>query len=179
MTSWSLWTALLGTYNLVSFRFCCCLILFEYDNKCERVCAYSVAFFCAVGKQDRSWPLEKLSARVLLLRDLFDLLPNTSSYCPSQYFLGQRASGLDQPHGAATMLQTLDSGSHAMTCWSLQWDIPMHLGEFSYVSFLHFYGLLHWPWLMFSLFLVSYLFIDTLLYLLFDCCFVCVCVCVF
>ena len=81
MTSWSLWTALLGTYNLVSFRFCCCLILFEYDNICERVCAFSVMFFCAdcaARKQDSS-SLWKLSARVLLLRDLFDLLPNTSS----------------------------------------------------------------------------------------------------
>ena len=51
MTSWSLWTALLGTYNLVSFRFCCCLILFEYDNKCERECAFSVMFFCADSVQ--------------------------------------------------------------------------------------------------------------------------------
>ena len=133
MTSWSLWTALLGTYNLVSFHY----------NKCERVCAFSVMFFCAdcaVRKQDSS-SLWKLSARVLLLRDLFDLLPNTFSYFSFQYFLGQKASGLDQPRGAATMLQTPDSGSLAMTCWSLRWDLPMHLGEFSDVSFLHFYGL--------------------------------------
>ena len=148
MTSWSLWTALLGTYNLVSFRFCCCLILFEYDNKCERVCAFSVMLFCADSVQWGSKTVHHCRScqlRVLLLRDLFDLLPNTSSYCPFQYFLGQKASGLDQPRGAATMLQTPDSGSHAMTCWSLWWDLPMHLGEFSYVSFLHFYGLLHRP----------------------------------
>ena len=80
-----------------------------------------------------------------MLRDLFDLLPKTFSYFSFQYFLGQKASGLDQPRGAATMLQTPDSGSHAMTCWSLRWDLPMHLGEFSDVSFLHFYGLLHRP----------------------------------
>ena len=146
MTSWSLWTALLGTYNLVSFRFCCCLILFEYDNKCERVCAFSVMFFCADSVQWGSKTVHHCRScqlRVLLLRDLFDLLPNTFSYFSFQYFLGQKASGLDQPRGAATMLQTPDSGSHAMTCWSLWWDLPMHLGEFSYVSFLHFYGLLH------------------------------------
>ena len=148
MTSWSLWTALLGTYNLVSVRCCCCLILFEYDNKCERVCAFSVMFFCADSVQWGSKTVHHCRScqlRVLLLRDLFDLLPNTFSYFSFQYFLGQKASGLDQPHGAATMLQTLDSGSHAMTCWSLWWDLPMHLGEFSYVSFLHFYGLLHRP----------------------------------
>ena len=71
-----------------------------------------------------------------MLRDSFDLLPNTSSYCPFQYFLGQKASGVDQPCGAATMLQTLDSGSHTMTCWSLWWDKPGLLGEFGYVTFL-------------------------------------------
>ena len=139
MTSWSLLTARFGIYNLVSFQFCFCLMLFEYDNKCESVCLFSnvlLCRLCAVGKQDRSWPLEKLSARVLLLRDLFGLLPNTSSYCPSQYFLGQKASGLEQPRGAATMLQTLDSGSHIMTCWSLWWDLPIHLGDFGYVTFL-------------------------------------------
>ena len=54
MTSWSLWTALFSTYNLVSFCFCCCLILFEYNNKCERVCAFSVMFFCAESVQWRS-----------------------------------------------------------------------------------------------------------------------------
>ena len=107
-----------------------------------------------------------------MLRDLFDLLPNTFSYFSFQYFLGQKASGLDQPHGAATMLQTLDSGSHAMTCWSLRWDIPMHLGEFSYVSFLHFYGrsFTNLDWYFFILFSSFYfhVFIATFLYLLFD-----------
>ena len=122
--------------------------------------------------------MEKLSARVLLLRDLFGLLPNTSSYCPFQYFLGQKASGVDQPCGAATMLQTLDSGSHTMTCWSLWWDMPVHLGEFSYVSFL---TLMDFPSptltdifsFVLSLFLISiFLLIH---YLLFDC----FCVCAF
>ena len=51
MTSWSLWTVLFSTYNLVSFCFCCCLILFEYDNKCDRVCTFSVMFFCADSVQ--------------------------------------------------------------------------------------------------------------------------------
>ena len=55
----------------------------------------------------------------------------------------------------------------------------VHLREFSYVSFLHFYGLSFTnPWLIFSLlfsFSYFYLFIDTFLYLLFEI----VCVCVF
>ena len=51
MTSWSLLTALFGTYNLVSSQFCFCLMLFEYNNKCERVCAYSVMFFSADSVQ--------------------------------------------------------------------------------------------------------------------------------
>ena len=42
---------LLDTYNLVSFHFCCCLILFEYDNKCETVHAFSVMFYCADSVQ--------------------------------------------------------------------------------------------------------------------------------
>ena len=46
MTSWSLWTEQLATYNLVSFRFCCCLILFEYDNKCESECLFSNVLLC-------------------------------------------------------------------------------------------------------------------------------------
>ena len=108
---------------------------------------------------------------VLLIRDLLDLLPHTSSYHPFQYFPGQNASGLDQPFGAATMLQTLDSGSYTMTCWSLWWDMPVHLGEFSYVSFLHFYGLsftsLDRCFLFCSLFLISYLFICTFLLIVF------------
>ena len=56
-------------------------------------------------------------SRILLLRDLFDLLHDTSSYCPFQYFLGQKASGLDQPCGAATMLHT-DSGQ-----WKPYYDL--------------------------------------------------------
>ena len=51
MTSRSLWTAVLGTYNLVSFRFLCCFILFEYDSKCERVSAFSIMIFCADSVQ--------------------------------------------------------------------------------------------------------------------------------
>ena len=74
----------------------------------------------------------------MLLRDLLDLLSNSSPYRLFQYFPGQMASGLDQPCRAATMLQTLGGGSHTMTCWSLWWDMPVHLGEFSYVSFLTF-----------------------------------------
>ena len=148
----------------------------------ESVCLFSSVLLCrlcAVGKQDRSWPLEKLSARVLLLRDLFGLLPNTSSYCPFQYFLGPKASGLDQPCGAATMLQILNSGSHIMTCWSLWWDLPIHLGDFSYVSFLHFYGLsftnLDWYYLFlcisFFLFFSFYWYISLFIVWLFLCVF--------
>ena len=37
--------------SLVSFCFCCCLILFEYDNKCGSMCAFSVMFFCADSVQ--------------------------------------------------------------------------------------------------------------------------------
>ena len=48
MTSWSLMTALLGTYNLVSFRFCCCLSLFEYDNKCDSVYLFSNVLLCTL-----------------------------------------------------------------------------------------------------------------------------------
>ena len=40
-----------GQHCWVSFRFCCCLILFEYDNICERVCAFSVMFSCADSVQ--------------------------------------------------------------------------------------------------------------------------------
>ena len=54
-----------------------------------------------------------------------------------------RSEGIwfSQPCGAATVLQTVDSGSQTMTSWSLWWDMPVRLGDFSYVSFLHFYGL--------------------------------------
>ena len=143
MTSRSLWTAVLGTYNLVSFRFLCCFILFEYDSKCERVSAFSIMIFCADSVQ---WGSKTGVDHCRSCQQgfccsgtcLFDLLPNTSSYCPFQYFLGQKASGVNQPCGAATMLQTLDSGSHTMTCWSLWWDMPSLLGEFGYVTFLTF-----------------------------------------
>ena len=37
--------------SLVSFCFHFCLILFEYYNKCERVCAFLVMFFCADSVQ--------------------------------------------------------------------------------------------------------------------------------
>ena len=36
---------------LVSFCFCCCLILFEFDNECGSVCAFSVVFLCADSVQ--------------------------------------------------------------------------------------------------------------------------------
>ena len=49
MTSWGLWTVLLSTYtpSLVSFCFCCCLILFKCDNKGECVYAFTEMFLCA------------------------------------------------------------------------------------------------------------------------------------
>ena len=37
-----------------------------------------------------------MSARLPLLKDLFEHLPYTSSYSPFKYFLGQNVSGVDQ-----------------------------------------------------------------------------------
>ena len=51
-----------------------------------------------------------------------------------------KACEMDQQLGAASV-QTVDLGGQTMTSWSLWWDMPVRLGEFSYVSFLHFYGL--------------------------------------
>ena len=145
MTSWSLWTVLFSTYNLVSFCFCCCLILFEYNNKCERVCAFSVMFFCAESVQWRSKTGVDHSRSC---QQGFCCSGICLTFCPTHLhnvcfstFQVKKASGLDQPYGTATMLQTLVSGSHTMTCLSLWWDMPVHLGEFSYVNFLYFYGL--------------------------------------
>ena len=185
MTSRSLWTALLGTYNLVSFHFLC-LILFEYDSKCERVSAFSVMIFCADSVQ---WGSKTGVDHCRSCQQgfccsgtcLFDLLPNTSSYCPFQYFLGQKASGSEQPCGAATMLQTLDSGSHTMTCWNLWCKMHTHLGELCKFSSLLFTFSFHFtnPWLTFSLFCsVSFLYFDIFIHI-FPYLLLFLCVCVF
>ena len=60
---------------------------------------------------------------------MFDYLPSIYSYSPFKYCLVQKVSGVDQPCGAATVLQTADSGSHAVICWSLWWVIAVHFGE--------------------------------------------------
>ena len=60
---------------------------------------------------------------------MFGYLPSTSSYSPFKYCLVQKVFGVDQSCGAATALQTADSGSHAVTCWILWWVIAVHFGE--------------------------------------------------
>ena len=80
--------------------------------------------------------------------------------------------GMDCQLGAASV-QTVDHGGHTMTCWNLWWDVYLHLGEFSYVNFLYFYGLsfffftnLDWYFfssVLFFLFLSFYLDISFLL----------------
>ena len=143
MTSWSLWTALLGTYNLVSFHFCCCLILFEYDNKYERMCAFSDRF-CADSVQQGS------NTRVDHCRSCqqgFCCSGICLTFCSTHLHIVHfstfqvRRHLVQTSHVEQLLCNRLDSGSHTMTCWSLWWDMPIHLGEFSYVSFLHFYGL--------------------------------------
>ena len=49
VTSLGLWAVPLSTYTptLVSFRFCCCLILLKCDNICESVYAFTLMFLCA------------------------------------------------------------------------------------------------------------------------------------
>ena len=110
MTSWILWPALLGNHNLVSFHFCCCLILVEYYSKCDWVCASSVMFFCADSVQ---WESKTGVDHCRSCQQGFccsgiclTFWANTALYCPFQHFLGQKASSLDQPCGAATMQQT-------------------------------------------------------------------------
>ena len=64
----------------------------------------------------------ELLAKVLLLNDLFEHLPYTSSYSPFEYF--SRSEGVWC--GPATVLQTVEGGSHAEPCWSLWWFVPVH-----------------------------------------------------
>ena len=146
----------------------------------ECVSDFSVMFFCADSVQWGSKTgVDHCRSKGFVAQGFVWPFPNTSSHSPFQYFLGQNASGLDQPCGAATMLQTLVSGSHTKTCWSLWWDMPVHLGEFSYVNFLYFYGLSlfsftnrDWYFLFCSVsFSYFNLFIDTFLYCLFVCVF--------
>ena len=43
--------------SLVSFHFCCRLILFEYDNKCESVCLFSNVVLCRLCSGEAKWEL--------------------------------------------------------------------------------------------------------------------------
>ena len=123
------------------------------------MCAFTVMFFRADsvwwGKMPRAWPL---------------MSTVTTSLC-SMY----------QSHQESALLQTMDSGSHTMTCWNLWWDVHLHLGVFSYVNFLYFYGIslfffinIDWYFVSFvlPLFLIFIFLLYTVLHLLFNC-FVC------
>ena len=95
--------------------------------------------------------------------DLFEHLPYTSSYSPFKYF--SRSEGVWC--GPATVLQTVEGGSHAETCWSLWWDVPSTLE--SYVNCLTFIDFF-FPLTLTNNFFFSfsfpdfYLFIDTFVY---------------
>ena len=140
MTSWSLWTALLGTYNLVSFHFLC-LILFEYDSKCERVSAFSVMIFCADSVQ---WGSKTGVDHCRSCQQGFCCSGFCLTFCPTHFHIVHfstfqvRRHLVQTSHVEQLLCNRLDSGSHTMTCWSLWWDMPGRLGKFSCVSFLTF-----------------------------------------
>ena len=139
MTSWNLWTALLGIYNLVSFRFYCCLILFEYENKCQRLCAFSVMF----SANSVQWGSKTGVHHCRSCQQGFCCSGICLTFCPTHFHIVHFSTFWVRRHLVQTShveqllcyIQTLDSGSHTKTCWSLWLDMPIHRGEFSYVSF--------------------------------------------
>ena len=58
---------------------------------------------------------------------------------PFKYFPVQKVSGVDQPCAAAAVLQTVDDGSHPVTCWILWKDIPLHFEELILFTFINFF----------------------------------------
>ena len=51
----------------------------------------------------------------------------------------QKVSGVDQRCAAAAVLQTVDDGSHPVTCWILWKDIPLHFEELILFTFINFF----------------------------------------